>query len=325
MRRMTGPVLVGLGVFLIVAAGLVRFYAYPALAKVPGGYDGTTHLEATGAQIFNSDPAVLAPETHDLVITSLTREVGDAGAPEGAVGWTNTTTVDKADGGNFQLSTEQYAFDEVSGAAVACDCNWIEESDGETVERVPVSPEGQIYKFPFNTQQQTYDVWDGSTGEAVPAKYVGEESIDGLRVYKFVQVIEQTVIDTRKVPGSVFGVEDPTVTADMVYAMKRTFYVEPVTGSPVHRIEERVQELDYDGERVPAFVGTVQYTGEQVDENIDEVASKATLLGGMRVLFPLILLLLGGVLLGLGLVVNRRITQHDADDYTKKDRPLVTA
>jgi hypothetical protein len=325
MRRMIGPVLVGLGVFLIVAAGLVRFYAYPTVAKVPEGYHSTTDLEATGAQIFNSDPEVLAPETHDLVITSETREDADADAPEGVVVWVNTATTDKADGSNFQLSTERVAFDEVTGAGVDCDTceTWVAESNGETVEEVPTTFEGQIYKFPFNTQREDYDVWDGPTGEAVPAEYEGEESIQGLSVYKFVQTIEPTVIETRDVPGSVFG-EEETVQADMVYAMTRTFYVEPVTGAPVHRIEERVQELVYDGERVPAFVGTVHYTDDQVDENIDAVDTKSMLLGGLRFLYPVILLLLGLISLGLGLVLHRRLSS-DVDDSTKQDRPLVTA
>jgi hypothetical protein len=322
---MIGPVLVGLGVFLIVAAALVRFYAYPAVAKVPAGYHSTTHLEATGAEIFNSDPAVLAPETHDLVITSETREDADADTPDGVVVWVNTTTTDKADGGNFQKSTQRVAFDEVSGAAVECDtCDtWTAESDGETVEEVPTTFEGQFYKFPFDTQRKAYDVWDDATGETVPAEYDGEESIQGLTVYKFVQVVEPTVIETRDVPGSVFG-EEETVQAEMEYSMTRTFYVEPVTGAPVHRIEERVQELVYNGERVPAFVGTVHYTDDQVDKNIDAVDTKSWLLGGLRVLFPVILLLLGVVLLGLGLVLNRR-QSNAADDKTQQDRPLVTA
>ena len=45
--------------------------------------------------------------------------------------------------------------------------------------------------------------------EATTATYEGEEELQGLTVYKFVQVIEPTVIDTLEVPGSVFGVEEP--------------------------------------------------------------------------------------------------------------------
>ena len=69
MRRMISPALIGLGTFLIVAGVLIKAYAIPTLAMVPMNYDSTTYLEATGATIFNSDPEVLAPETHDLVIT----------------------------------------------------------------------------------------------------------------------------------------------------------------------------------------------------------------------------------------------------------------
>jgi hypothetical protein len=326
MRRMMGPMLVGLGVFLVVAAGLARFYAYPTLAKVPDGYHSETDLEATGAQIFNSDPEVLAPEEHDLVITSKTSEDVDADAPDGVVVWVNNTRTDKADGGNFQLSTQRVAFDEGTGAGVDCDeCDtWVEESDGDKVEQVATTFEGQIYKFPFDTQQESYDVWDDALGEATPATFEGEESIKGLDVYKFVQVIEPTVIETRDVPGSVFGSDEATVQADMVYAMTRTLYVEPVTGAPVHRIDERTQELVYDGVRVPAFVGTINYTDAQVDENVDAVDTKATLFGGLRLLFPVIMLLLGLVLLGIGLMINRR-KSSDVDDNTPQHRPLVTA
>ncbi|PWN03633.1 hypothetical protein DJ010_05935 [Nocardioides silvaticus] len=326
MRRLIGPVLIGAGVFLIVAAALVRFYAVPTLTKVPSGYNSVTNLEATGAEIFNSDPEVLAPETHDLVITSNTREDADADAPDGVAVWVNATVVDKATGGNFQKTTERVAFDDSSGAGVDCDsCDtWIAASDGETVEEVPTTFEGQIYKFPFNTQKKSYDVWDGSVGEAVPATYEGEDKVNGLDVYKFVQVIEPTIIEQRDIPGSVFGSDEPTVTADMSYAMTRTFYVEPVTGAPVHRVDDRVQELVYDGVRVPAFVGNVHYTDAQVDENVSDVETRAKLLGGARLLYPLLAALLGVLMLGLGLVLNRRFAD-DSTEVDQEDRPLVTA
>ncbi|MDZ5620570.1 DUF3068 domain-containing protein [Nocardioides bizhenqiangii] len=325
---MIGPVLVGLGVFLIVAAGLVRFYAYPALAKVPAGYSSTTKLEANDAQVFNSSLDVLAPETHDLSITSKTHENVSADAPDGVVVWVNLTTIKRGDGTEFQKATEQVAFDEVTGEAVDCEeCDqFIEVRDiaDDSAERVSTTFEGQVYKFPFNTERKDYDQWDGTLGESFPATYEGEEDVQGVAVYKFVQEIEPTVIETRDVPGSVFGSDEPSVQAEMVYAMTRTFYVEPVTGSPIDRVEERTQELVYDGVRVPAFVGTVEYTDAQVDDNVEKVDNKASLLGGARVLYPVILLVLGGVLLGLGLIFNKRLSS-DADQDTHQDRPLVSA
>ena len=64
----------------------------------------------------------------------------------------------------------------------------------------------------------------------------------------------------------------------MIYAMTRTFYVEPTTGAPLNRVEERNQVLSYDGTEVPAFVGTVQYTEESQADSLDKVETRATLL-----------------------------------------------
>ncbi len=70
--------------------------------------------------------------------------------------------------------------------------------------------------------------------------------------------------------------------------MTRTFFVEPVTGAVVNRVEERNQMLSYDGTSVPAFVGTVHYTDKQVSDMVKDVKFQATMLGGMGWTFPLI-------------------------------------
>ncbi len=326
MRRLIGPVLVGFGVFLIVAAALVKFYAYPALAKVPANYDGTTMLESEDALVFNSDPDVLATETTDLSIESRTVATEADDAPEGVVVWQNSVTLTRTDGSVFQQTRERAPFDETSGVGVECDaCDSYEEvGDGEAQD---VVFEGQVYKFPFNTQKKDYQVWDGTVGEASTATFEGETTLEGLHVYKFVQIIEPTVVETREVPGSIFGSKEPSVDADMVYTMVRTMYVEPATGSPVHRVEERVQELKYDDKAVPAFTGTVSYTDEQVEKSVDDVRTKAGLLAGMRMLFPGLMVLVGIVLLGAGLLLNRRAAGADTTHRAPKDghRPLVSA
>jgi hypothetical protein len=326
MRRVISPVLVGFGVFLIVAAALVRFYAYPTLATAPADQDSSTHLEAVGAEIFNSDPEVLAPETTDLSILSVTVADTEADAPDGVSVWHNSTTVRRDDGSIFQQTRERAAFDSVTGAGVECEeCGtWEEVAEGE---RVDVTFDGQVYKFPFDTQPKDYEVWDGTLGEATTATYEGEEQVEGVDVYKFVQVIEPTVVETRELPGSIFGSDEESVTAEMIYSMTRTQYIEPVTGAPVDRVEERTQELVYDGTAVPAFNGTVQYTDDQVASTAEDVGGQAPLLGGMRVLHPLLMLVLGGVLIVAGLLLGRgthRSGKHDAAADTP-DRPMVSA
>ncbi|HWJ08186.1 MAG TPA: DUF3068 domain-containing protein [Nocardioides sp.] len=340
MRSKFAAVAIGLGVFMIVAAGLVRFYAYPTLATVPADYKGTTQLEAKGAEVLKwdsiKDPGPAVSETHDLAIESFTIADSGADAPDGVVVWVNSTTVTQDDGGIFQRTQERAPFDGVSGAAVECDTceSWVSDTanykgDDSRVE-TPVERQGQVYKFPFGTEKKTYDIWDGTLDEAVPATFEGTEEIDGLEVYKFVQKIAPTVVSTQELPGAKFGSTEPTVEAELWYSMTRTFYVEPETGSPVNRVEERMQELRYDGVVVPVFNGTVQYTAQQVDDLVngtdDEKGAKenATLLGGLRLLFPLILLVVGLALLAGGLVMGSRARAHREDKADEK-KTLVNA
>lgn len=327
MRSKIAAVAIGLGVFMIVAAGLVRFYAYPTLATVPADYEGVTELEASGAQVLDYDsttgPGPLVSETHDLSVTSRTIADTGADAPDGVVVWVNSTTVTRANGVDFQLAQERAAFDAVSGAAVDCaKCeSWVRTTAGfgEPVEEEPTERAGQVYKFPFATEKKDYEVWDGTVGKAVPATFEGEEQIDGLTVYKFVQRVDPTVVDTRTLAGEKFGVDAPTVDADMWYSITRTFYVEPQTGSPVNRVEERTQELRYEDVTVPVFSGTVQYTDDQVAKLVKDTKSNATMLGGMKLLFPLLLVVLGLALLAGGLVAGSkaRARRHVEADERK--------
>ncbi|HWI42733.1 MAG TPA: DUF3068 domain-containing protein [Nocardioides sp.] len=321
MRSKIASVLVGLGVFLIVAAVLVRAYAYPTLARVPTNYDETTKLEAKGALVFNSDPKVLKTETSDLDISAHTVADSGAKAPDGKVVWVTSTTLKRPDGSVFQQQRDRVPFDAVSGKAVDCaKCDsWSEVATGV---QVPVVRKGQTLKFPFDTQKKDYLVWDDATGQATTARYEGTAKVDGLTAYKFVQTIKPQIIETREVPGSVFGVEKASVLADMWYGMTRTFYIEPNTGSPVNRVEERQQELRYDGVVVPAFTGTVKYTAAQVQKSVNDTKSKGAMLGGMKVLYPLVMFLLGLAMVALGLVMNRggRKVRNDVD---AEDKSLV--
>ncbi|MEQ6901735.1 DUF3068 domain-containing protein [Nocardioides sp. YIM 152588] len=324
MSRKIGAGLVGLGVFLIVAAALMRFYAYPAMATVPTNYDSTTELEAKGAQVFNSDPSILAPEVVDLAIHSRTVADSRSDLPDDVVVWHNSVTIERGDGSVFQQSRERVAFDPVTAEAVDCEeCDvWSEEAEGE---RVSIQPEGLVYKFPFNTEKKDYEQWDDTLGAATPIEYEGETTIDGLTVYTFVQTIEPTQVGTMEVPGSILGADEDSVEGEVWYGMKRTFQIEPVTGAPIDRVEERMQELRYDGVSVPLFTGTVEYTDDQVADVADEAGSNATMLGGMRMLFPLLALLLGIAALAGGLFLTRGSGGPKKGAEHAKSRDMVDA
>ncbi|KRB75906.1 hypothetical protein ASE01_12695 [Nocardioides sp. Root190] len=330
MRSKIAAVAVGFGVFMIVAAVLVRAYAYPTLATVPASYKGTTMLEATGAEVLNFE--TYQPETHDLRIESFTIADSGADTPDGVVVWLNSATVTREDGSIFQQTRERAAFDAVSGAGVDCEeCeSWTEAKDGDEVVQEPTVREGQVYKFPFGTEKRDYDVWDGTIGESSKATFEGVEEIDGLSVYKFVQKIDARVVESREVPGSMFGSTEASVDAELWYGMNRTFWVEPQTGSPVDRVEERTQELRYDGIAVPVFNGTVQYTDQQVSDLINGTKDmkgakeNGMMLGGAKLLYPLVMGLVGLVLLAAGLFLGRSARSHKRDEAEPR-KDLVKA
>ena len=115
-----------------------------------------------------------------------------------------------------------------------------------------------------------------------------------------------TAIDTVEVPGSVFGSKAPSVEATMMYGMVRTLSIEPATGSPVNRVEQRTQYLSYQGKDVPAFEGTVSYTPATITDVVDQLKTQAPLLNAARLALPIGFGLGGLVLLSGGIVLARR-------------------
>lgn len=332
MRRVTSSVLIGLGTFLIIIAIMTRFYTYDKVAVIPETYNSTTDLTATDAMIFDAQD--LKAVEKDLYISSYTYTNPVGNPPDGYTAWVNATTIrkDSEDGPIFQQSTDYSVFDNKTGEAAPEDkCGDCQSSFDKTtivdqayeVEQEDITRTGYIYKAPFNTPKEDMQWWDSAIEKATTMKYEGEEEIGGLNTYKFVQTIEPTQIGTQKLPKSVFDTPED-ITADMMYSMVRTLWIEPVTGSPVKRIEARNQVFSYDGETIPAFVGDVVYTDDQVQELVDQGKTQSFLLGGMRLLFPLVLVILGIIAIVGGFLLRR---PKKTGDQTPKanHKDLVTA
>lgn len=310
MRRFVAPVLIGLGVFLLVGSLMLRFYAYPRLAVAPADQNSVTELSASGAQIF--DVTTLESITTDLSISATTRgdEAAADKAPDGVVVWVGTQTVRKSDGGIVSQSSEISPMDAHTAEAVNC-CGASE--DVVNGVGLPVEREGLVFKFPFDTQKKDYQVWDGTLGDAATAKYAGTAELQGLKVYKFTLSIPETVVGNREVPASVLGLDGTDmVNADSVFAVERTYYVEPNIGSIIHRIDDQTAKLSYDGAELITTQGQIAYTDAQVTANVDEYKDKAGLLDGVHGTFPLVggllglLAFAGGLLLGRGSTTRRR-------------------
>jgi hypothetical protein len=116
----------------------------------------------------------------------------------------------------------------------------------------PVYHEGLV-TFPFAVDRRDYPVWDVQLGRARTARYIGEETVDGLRTYRFQAHTPFEDIGTRELPGRLFEDDAPAVTAIEQYADTRTYWVEPATGAVVDLHDVLQQRFLHDGRVVTAM------------------------------------------------------------------------
>jgi hypothetical protein len=155
----------------------------------------------------------------------------------------------------------------------------------------------------------------------------GEDEIDGMTVYRFVQTIEPTVVSQLEVPGSLAGSAAPSIEADRTYANTRTLWIEPETGVIIRGQEEQDTVLVYRGEEVATITsGTIRYTDEQVQANVDEYRPLASQLNLVGNVLPLVLGILGVVGLIAGIVLLRSgYRPRRAADGTRRSEASETA
>lgn len=308
MRKISAIILLGFGAFLLVGAILLKWYAYPRLAVAPLDQDIVQVSSGPDAEIF--DQGELRNRTTDLTATR--RVIGDVAASEQegnnvVVSNTSVTTVD-ADGVVVDAITARVPFDRTSGAAVNC-------CDADLNDQ-PIEFHGEVLKFPFNTQRHDYDFWDNDLKQATPAVYSGEESINGVTVYKFVQTIEPTNIGTVNAPPNLVGASGTAfVPTDRYYSNIRTLWVEPETGFIINGQEQQYSTLRYQGEdRLVLTDVTIGYTDDTVKDNTDTYGPKATQLKIMRVWGPIIGSIVGILMILVGLLLSWRMRPEPAEN-----------
>ncbi|MFZ2503077.1 MAG: DUF3068 domain-containing protein [Nocardioides sp.] len=304
MRRL-GLILVGLGAFLLVTAMLVKFYAYPKLAVAPKNQDSVTTLVGPGATIF--DTSTLKEVQTDL--TRKVRTIGDVKAADeqggNAVVWYSKSSTKSSDGVVRSRSTDKVAFNATTGEAIDCCGTYEETEEGQPEE---ITYEGLLVKFPFNTQKQTYDFWDGNLRKTFPIKYLGTEEIEGLTVYKFEHVIEPTQYATIELPLSLLGeAGEGNVEAPRFYSNTRTLWVEPETGVIIKRNEAQDNTINYNDEpKLTTTKVSIGYDDVTVKENVDKYAPLASGLKLARTTLPIGFGLLGLLALIGGAFLARR-------------------
>ncbi len=321
MGKKTGAVLIGLGVLVLVLGLMMKFYAYDRLAVAPMNQKSVSYSEAQGATIFSI--AEQQEVTKDLLTT--VNVVGDVDASKKATDdageqinvWEKVTYTDEPtfdiNSGEPPLSGShvRIAFDAHTGAAVECcetyAANGSDLETGEEDRDFDAPFEGQLVKFPFNTQKKAYDYFDSTLNEGVSMDYKGQEKLQGLNTYKFEAVIPPTEYATLTAPASFFDIdEEGDVDLARIYSNTRTLWIEPETGVIMKSREDVDTYAEYEGERVATLTQALsEFPESQIKANVDDYKTKSLLLKAARTWFPWVggvvglLALLAGVFLTL--------------------------
>ncbi|MFF0367934.1 DUF3068 domain-containing protein [Micromonospora sp. NPDC005087] len=343
-HRAIGAVLFGGGVLLLaLAAGLV-FVVKPAMTKLPYDLEASTSVaEAKGAtflQIANGAIAINQGDLKSTVLVTPNREqtANLSGDLEGdTVVWTVGQTVDRTDTKELvNAYGATLALDRVSGAAVDWDGQYLDD----TGTREKVTFAGQVYKFPFNTEKRSYDVFDRDLRKALPAEFKGTEDVNGLEAYRFEQVItdQQLNLAADRI-GLLLGALAPGATqGTMTYSNTRTLWVDPVTGSYVKVREVQSKALVPDvGTPISLLKADFTYNDATIEASVERANESRGQLTILGVWAPIGVAVLALLLIVAGLLVARRggavpagEARHRADPVpvedptpTRVDQPAV--
>jgi hypothetical protein len=308
MRRRSSLVLLAFAVFFTALSPLLRWYAFPRLAKIPAGQYQAVVLEAKNATLL--DYSTMKPKQVPKVsiVQTLRGNVEESKKVKKSTGrdvvvWDGLAYVVGPDGKMVSEIPERYIFDAHTQDPV--------HVAGESVDGDAVTRKGIEFKFPFLTEKRDYYYYDAQSRTSAPIHYKGTQTFRGLKVYYFEQTVAWTQVPLpKKMP--VAGVTPETVKAmgmERWYTTKRMFWVDPTTGAPVNGEEIHKEEMRYtDGKRKPvtAFAGDVKMREDYIEHTVALVKSQRQLVLLMTSYLPWGFLLLGAALLSASLVLEAR-------------------
>jgi hypothetical protein len=335
MRRVAGILLVTLGAFAITLGLMMPTVVFDRLAVAPLDPDSETVAQGTNMTVFY--PGALAdggnPIRTDATVTARRIVSGRFDAPEvklnGDVALWRVGLVVEDEKGTLVNAVEQWVCVDRRTAQGQRNCTQQKIDDG-TAEDTKVDQRGLQYKFPFGTERKDYAFFDITLRQATPIAYDGEESVNGLATYRFVQRIQATKIESREVPASLFGGGAGNITVDRMYQNVRRVWVEPRTGQIVKGEEEQKQFLK--GPNNQEFIvlgGTLAWTPQTVQKQVEDARDAADQLVLLTRTGPIVLWTVGGLMVIGGLLLLVRPTssmsRHRSGRDRKEEPELATA
>ncbi|WP_405815662.1 DUF3068 domain-containing protein [Streptomyces sp. NBC_01390] len=310
MRRKSGLILLALAVFFAALSPLMRWYAFPRLAKVPANQYTDMVLEAKDATLLDYDSFQAKKVSKVTIVQTLKGNVEasekiEKTAGQDVVVWDGLSYVQGPDGKMVSKIPERYIFDAHTQEPV--------HATGEMVDGDPVKREGIEFKWPFLTEKRDYEYFDAQARVTAPIHYKGTQKFRGVSVYYFEQTIPWTKVPFPK-DLPIKGVTAETVAATGMtrwYTTVRKFWVEPVTGAPVYGEEIHQEELRGGAllrgrDKVTAFSGHVKMREDYIESTVALVKSQRVLVLLLTSYLPWGFLALGVLLLALALYLEAR-------------------
>ncbi|MFE6893275.1 DUF3068 domain-containing protein [Streptomyces sp. NPDC057694] len=326
MRRKASLILLAFAVFFTAMSPLMRWYAFPRLAKIPANQYQTMVLEAKNATLVDYGTMQAKKVPKLTVVQTLKGNVEESDKIEKSAGrdvvvWDGLSYIVGPDGKFVSQIPERYIFDAHSQEPV--------HATGESVDGDAVKREGIEFKWPFLTEKRSYEYYDARARITRPIHYKDTEDFRGVTVYRFEQTIPWTKVPfPKKMPVKGITAESVAKTGtEMWYTTVRTFLVDPTTGAPVYGEEKHKEEmrggtlLGGDGKKVTAFAGDVKMREDYIEDTVDLVKSQRTLILLLTSYLPWGFLTLGVLLLALALWLEARSRRPGNPEPNPLDEP----
>lgn len=304
MRKTLGSLLVLVGVFGLVAAGLFRFYAPSRAERTPLNLD--IIQVATGpAKLLDAATG----KVEDLTLNATRRVRTDSAASNSKVTVIQETLCIVKNIGNppecvdaqdpqhrlVSFTTDRVAADRKT-AESNNDAKYATNIDGDT----KAQHIGVTYKWPFHAKKTTYKFFDPISRQAPDARFIGTDKIKGMTMYKYEAVIDN--IDLPVGPG-----------IPGTYSDTRTVWVEPLTGVIVKGVEVQKRNLA-DGS--PALDTTLTFNQAAIDFQGKQASDGRARIRMLTVILPLVCLVVGLAALVGAYLLLRRAPVHGAHEAT---------
>lgn len=325
MRRKASLILLALAVFFAALSPLLRWYAFPRLAKIPANQYQDMVLEAKDATLLDYGTMKARKVPKVTIVQTLKGNVEESEKIERTAGkdvvvWDGLSYVVGPDGKMVSKIPERYIFDAHSQEPV--------HATGEMVDGDPVKRQGIEFKWPFLTEKRDYEYFDAQARITAPIHYKGTQDFRGVEVYYFEQTIPWTKVTfPRTMPVEGITPESVAKTGTTRwYTTVRKFWVEPLTGAPVygeeiHKEELRGGTLLGGRDKVTAFAGHVKMREDYIDHTVDLVSSNRTLVLLLTSYLPWGFLTLGVLLLALSLYLEARGRRPGDPEPTRDTEP----